>query len=82
VIGAVAGSTLDPPAEVKTYVRTTHVDPVIYNGPMAVGDELPSTVVVYEVPRYERYRWTYVNHQRILVDHNTHKIVSVINDDQ
>lgn len=82
VIGLVAGAAIDPPAEVKTYVRTTHVEPVIYNGPTAVGDELPATVAFYEVPKYERYRWTYVNHQRILVDHNTHKIVSVINDDQ
>jgi hypothetical protein len=81
-IGAVAGSSIDPPAEVKTYVRTTHVEPVIYTGPVAVGDELPATVTVYEVPKYERYRWTYVNHQRILVDHATHKIVTVINDDQ
>jgi hypothetical protein len=82
VVGAVAGASMDPPAEVKTYVRTTHVEPVIYTGPVAVGDELPVTVTVYEVPKYERYRWTYVNHQRILVDHGTNKIVSVINDDQ
>jgi hypothetical protein len=82
VIGAVAGSSIDPPAEVKTYVRTTRVEPVTYAGPVAVGDELPDTVTVYEVPKYERYRWTYVNHQRILVDHSTHRIVSVINDDQ
>ena len=82
VIGGVAGSTVDPPAEVKTYVRTTHVDPVIYTGPVVVGDELPDTVAVYEVPKYERYRWTYVNHQRILIDHKTHKIVSIMNDDQ
>ncbi|RAK60337.1 hypothetical protein DJ021_11225 [Phenylobacterium hankyongense] len=82
VIGAVAGSTMDPPAEVKTYVRTTHVEPVVYTGPVALGDELPATVTVYEVPKYERYRWTYVNHQRILVDNSTHKIVSIINDDQ
>ena len=81
-IGAVAGSSIDPPAEVKTYVRTTRVDPVIYAGPVRVGDELPATVTVYEVPKYERYRWTYVNHQRILVDHSSNKIVSVINDDQ
>jgi hypothetical protein len=82
VIGAVAGSSIDPPAEVKTYVRTTRVDPVIYAGPVTVGEVLPATVTVYEVPKYERYRWTYVNHQRILVDRSTNKIVSVINDDQ
>ncbi|MDB5476064.1 MAG: hypothetical protein JWP49_1575 [Phenylobacterium sp.] len=82
VIGGVAGSTIDPPAEVKTYVRTTHVAPVMYDGPVTVGGELPATVAYYDVPRFERYRWTYVNHQRILVDHKTNKIVSIVNDDQ
>jgi hypothetical protein len=82
VIGAAAGATLDPPADVKTYVRTSRVDPVTYSGPLVVGTVVPDTITVYDVPKYERYRWTYVNHQRILIDHQTHKIVSVMNDDQ
>lgn len=82
VLGAAAGSTLDPPAEVKTYVRTTKVDPVPYSGPLSVGVVVPDTITVYEVPKFERYRWTYVNHQRILIDRQTHKIVSVMNDDE
>ncbi|MDB5494748.1 MAG: hypothetical protein JWP86_2085 [Phenylobacterium sp.] len=82
VVGLVAGAAIDPPADVKTYVRTTHVEPVIYTGPVTVGAELPATVAFYEVPKYERYRWTYVNHQRILVDNSTHKIVSVMDDDK
>ena len=82
VIGGAAGSTLDPPAEVKTYVRTTKVDPVIYEGPLTVGTVVPDTITVYQVPNNERYRWTYVNRQRILIDRQTNKIVSVMNDDE
>jgi uncharacterized protein DUF1236 len=81
VAGAVAGHTVDPPAEVKTYVRTQHVEAVPYNGQIVVGAVLPDTVREYDVPRYERYRWTYINGQRLLIDRQTHKIVSIINDE-
>jgi hypothetical protein len=81
VVGGVAGAAVDPPAEVKTYVRTQHADPVTYDGSIAIGAPLPDTVTVYDVPKYERYRWTYINGQRILVDRETRKIVSVIDDE-
>ena len=81
VAGAVAGHTVDPPTEVKTYVRTQHVEPVHYDGQIVVGAVLPDTVTEYDVPRYERYRWTYINGQRLLIDRKTHKIVSIINDE-
>jgi hypothetical protein len=80
VVGGVAGLAIDPPAEVKTYVRTQQVDPVTYDGQVAVGAALPDSVVTYDIPKYERYRWSYVNGQRILVDRSNHKIVAIIND--
>ena len=82
VVGGVAGLAIDPPARVKTYVRTQHVQPVAYDGPIALGQALPETVAVYDIPKYDRYRWTYVNHQRILIDRRTRKIVTILNDDQ
>ena len=82
VLGGAAGSTLDPPAEVQTYVRTTKVEPVIYEGPVTVGTVVPETITVYQVPNNERYRWTYVNHKRILIDRHTNTIVAVMNDDE
>ena len=52
-----------------------------YDGQIVVGAVLPDTVAEYDIPKYERYRWTYINGQRLLIDRNTHKIVSIINDD-
>jgi uncharacterized membrane protein len=80
VVGGVAGLAVDPPAKVKTYIRTKQVDPITYNGQVAVGAVLPQTVTVYDVPDYDRYEWTYVNGQRLLIDRETRKIVSIIND--
>jgi len=80
IVGGVAGAAVDPPKQVKTYITTTQVDPVSYSGPITVGSTLPDSVTVYDVPHYDRYRWTYINGQRLLVDHRTHKIVAVIND--
>ena len=80
VVGCVAGMAVDPPKEVKTYITTTQVDPVVYSGPITVGSTLPDTVTVYEVPHYDRYEWTYINGQRLLIDHKTRKIISVVND--
>ena len=80
VVGAAAGHTADPPAEVRTYVRTQHVEAVPYDGQIGVGAVLPDTVREYDIPRYEHYRWTYINGQRLLIDRDTHKIVAVVND--
>ena len=81
VVGAAAGHTADPPAEVRTYVRTQHVEAVPYDGTIVVGTVLPETVKEYDIPRYEHYRWTYINGQRLLIDRDTHKIVAVVNDE-
>jgi hypothetical protein len=80
VAGAVAGHTVDPPAEVRTYVRTQHVDPVPYDGQIVVGSVLPDTVKEWDIPHYDRYRWTYINGQRLLIDRQTHKIIEIVND--
>jgi hypothetical protein len=86
VVGGVAGAVarhtaLDPPAEVRTYVRTQHVEPVPYDGQIVVGSVLPDSVTAWDIPNYDRYRWTYIHGQRLLIDRQTHKIVSVINDE-
>ncbi|QUD89415.1 DUF1236 domain-containing protein [Phenylobacterium montanum] len=81
VAGGIAGATVDPPKEVKTYVRTQRAAPVDYDGPVALGDTLPDSVTTYDVPRYERYHWTYIHGQKLLIDERTHKIVSIVNDE-
>ena len=80
VAGAVAGAAVDPPKRVRTYITTTQVQPVTYDGPIAVGAVLPETVTEYDIPKYERYRWTYINGQRLLIDRRTHKVVAIINE--
>lgn len=82
VVGGVAGVAVDPPKEVKTYVRTQHADSVTYEGSTDVGQVLPETVAVYDVPKFERYRWSYINGHRVLIDRKTRKVISVINDDE
>jgi hypothetical protein len=79
VVGGVAGAAIDPPAEVRTYVTGQTVPPVSYSGQIAVGQTLPSTVTMYDIPRYERYRWAYLNNQRVLIDRSNNRIVAVIN---
>jgi hypothetical protein len=65
VVGAIAGSTL--PQEPS----------VVYQGPIVLGEELPSTITVYPVPRYTEYRYAVVDNQRVIVDRHR-RIVRVM----
>ncbi|MBT9471984.1 MAG: DUF1236 domain-containing protein [Pseudomonadota bacterium] len=78
VVGGVAGAVIDPPAEVKTYITTQNVPPVTYGGEIVVGQPLPGEVRVYQVPNYERYRWSFVNGRRVLIDEKTRNVVAII----
>jgi len=74
--GLAGGAVVDPPGEVKSYVTANRVDPVYLEGEVAVGSALPSSVTVYEVPKYE-YRYATVNGQTVLVEPGTNKVVYV-----
>ena len=78
VAGGAAGAAVDPPRRVRTYITTQTVAPVSYNGDLRVGTVLPDEVTAYDVPNYDRYRWTYVNGQRLLIDRRDRKIVAVV----
>jgi hypothetical protein len=78
VVGGVAGAAVDPPARVKTYIHQQKVAPITYDGQIVVGATLPETMTFYDIPRYERYRWTFVNDQRVLIDRRNHKIVAIL----
>jgi len=78
VIGGVAGAVVDPPAEVKTYITTAEVAPLVYDGELVVGRPLPGTVTVYDVPKYEKYRWTFIDGKRVLIDNSTRNVVAII----
>ncbi|HVV92303.1 MAG TPA: DUF1236 domain-containing protein [Hyphomicrobiales bacterium] len=83
VVGGIAGGAIGtavnpPPPEVRTYVVQEDRPSIAYDGDVVVGATLPQTVEVYPVPRYEKYDYTIVNHQRVIVDPYTRKVVEVI----
>ncbi len=77
LIGASAGGMIDPPANVRSYVRSNPVEPVYLEGEVVVGAGLPETVELRQVPDYE-YRYVYVNEVPVLVEPDTRRIVYVI----
>lgn len=78
VVGGVAGALADPPKEVTTYVRNQTVPAARYDGQIVVGQAFPSGVGVYDIPSDPRYRWSYVNGQRVLIDGRTNAVVTVL----
>jgi uncharacterized protein YraI len=77
VAGGAAGTVIDPPARVRTYVRSNEIEPVFLDGEVVVGAGLPETVVLRDIPDYE-YRYAYVNSQRVLVEPSSRRIVYVM----
>ncbi|MGQ7794043.1 DUF1236 domain-containing protein [Faunimonas sp. B44] len=78
VAGAAMGTAIDPPpAEVRQYVIEQPADTVKIEGTVAVGEELPETVVLKPVPNYQ-YQFAVVNEKRVLVDPGTRKVVQIV----
>ena len=77
VAGAVIGGAAAPPTEVRTYVTGQTVAPVTYSGTVVVGKPIAGEVVWMEVPSHPRYRWAYLNGQRVVVDTDTQNVLAV-----
>lgn len=78
VLGGAAGAaSVEPTAEVTTYVTSTAVEPVYLEGTVAVGAAVPSTVPVYAIPADSRYSFVRINDRTVLVDPATRQIVYV-----
>jgi uncharacterized protein YraI len=77
VAGGAVGQTIDPPEQVRTYVRSNAVEPVYLDGEVVVGASLPETVALQQIPDYE-YRYVYVNGQPVLVEPGSRRIVYVM----
>jgi hypothetical protein len=77
VAGGAAGQAIDPPARVRTYVRSNAVDPVYIDRDVVVGASLPETVALRRIPDYE-YRYIYVNDRPVLVEPSSRRIVYVM----
>jgi SH3-like domain-containing protein len=77
IAGGTTGTVLDPPARVRTYVRSNRIRPVYIDNEVSVGSTLPETVELLEVPDYE-YRYVYVNDRPVLVEPGSRRIVYVV----
>lgn len=81
VVGAIAGTAIDPPPErVVTYVRQAPVptERVVVQERVVVGEPLPQTVVVQQIPEDPNYAYAVVNQQRVIVEPSSRRVVQVI----
>lgn len=84
VTGAIVGgppaaieTIAPPPPNVVQYMETNPVEPLQLEGRVAVGETLPPTVMVHEIPDYE-YRYVYINGEPVLVEPQSRRIVYVM----
>lgn len=86
-IGAVAGAAIggtaaaaaqpEPAPEVRTYVTTNAVDPVLLDGEVVIGAGVPDVVTLHDVPEYPDYRYALINGQYVLVNPTDRQIVYI-----
>ncbi|MDE1567841.1 DUF1236 domain-containing protein [Aquabacter sediminis] len=77
-VGATMGAAAEPPAEVRTYVLEESRPSYRVEREVVVGEPLPPDVQVYAVPKYDKYRYTVVNDQRVIVDPETRKVIQIV----
>lgn len=75
--GAVVGHTVAPPSEVRTYVTSQTPAPVTYSHEIVVGQPITGEITWLEVPRYPKYRWAYLNGERVVIDADSHDVVAI-----
>jgi hypothetical protein len=80
VAGAVIGTALAPPERVVTYVQQQPMpaEDVVVQDKIVVGHELPESVVVTPVPDDPSFAYAVVNHQRVIVQPKTRKVVQIV----
>ncbi|GES41280.1 uncharacterized protein DUF1236 [Rhizobium sp. ERR 922] len=81
VAGAIAGTAIDPPPQkVITYVQEQPLPPTetVVQDQIVVGRTLPETVAITPVPDNPTYGYAVVNHERVIVQPKTRKIVRIV----
>ena len=68
---------VDPPPQVRTYIRTHEAEPVYLEGEVVSGAVLPDSVVLQPIPDYD-YSYVYVNGEPALIDPATRRVVYVV----
>ena len=79
-VGGTVGAATEPPPGAVTYVEredtpSAEVREVEH---VRVGTVLPDTVVLHEIPKYKTYRYAVINHERVIVEPRTRKVIKVI----
>jgi hypothetical protein len=80
-VGAIAGTAIDPPSErTITYVQQAPApaETVVVERGIAVGQPLPETVVVQQIPEDPNYTYAVVGNQRVIVEQKSRKIVQIV----
>lgn len=72
-----AGGPFEPAPQVRSYIMEHPADPIYLDGEIVVGERLPGTVDLIEIPDYE-YRYVYVNDQRVIVEPETGRVVHIV----
>ncbi|HLH97135.1 MAG TPA: DUF1236 domain-containing protein [Xanthobacteraceae bacterium] len=78
IVGGAVGAAVELPGDILGFV-TGH--PRRYDRvreDIVVGEPLPRTVHVYEIPRHHDYEYAYVNEKRVIVEPRTRKVIRVI----
>lgn len=66
------------PDEVDTYVSEQPFDDtVVYEDDVVVGDALPDSVVIREVPNHTDLGYVVTNKRRVIVEPRTRKVIKV-----
>ncbi|MDL2398080.1 DUF1236 domain-containing protein [Rhizobium mayense] len=81
VAGAIVGTAIDPPPRrVVTYVEEQPIpnDSVVVRERVVVGRPLPETVVVRRIPDNPKYAYAVVNHERVIVEPHSRKVIRVL----
>jgi len=81
VAGAIVGTAIDPPPQrVITYVQEQPMPPseAVVQDEIVVGRTLPETVAITPVPDNPTYGYAVVNHERVIVQPKTRKVVRII----
>ena len=67
--------TVEP--DLQTWIMEQKVPDVAYDGQLVVGEPLPETVEIMEVPKFTQYRWAYLGGKRVLVVPENRRVIAV-----
>lgn len=66
------------PPEVETFIVKEKTPSVMVDREVVVGSELPSTVVIHKVPKFDGFSYAVVNNRRVVIDAKTRRVIKII----